>query len=293
MERTSIEVAGQQVPMFTAIVEVISESSKEHVQIRQGRTTVLPSVTDRAGPLVIPGEIYSTSDSEQRIWIRGEDGREKQLTIWNRDLAVRPGHKLRLAWFGSSNGEPYCITNLTTGEHSRATSAPDLAKEIGFNPMHGYARSGRWTTVLFFLALFLLGGAFGASTWYESSYGNQARYKRLDLCQTMLRPVNPKVAPTSHYGVLPIYPKGTRMTEESVAAMNVCRAANTEPKELKSAVGAGSVAGYTAGAVALLAWFVSLFNAAFAKTERRKRGIEQFASAVTSSLAIASQGARA
>lgn len=69
--------------------------------------------------MVIPGQVRSTTQTTQDLWLRMADGKEQAISLTDFDLPVREGHLVSVLWGGpawSDSGYCFGARNHTTGE---------------------------------------------------------------------------------------------------------------------------------------------------------------------------------
>jgi len=104
---------GQVIRLATLTGTVISASKASQTAVSQDAPIVLSAKT------VIPGQIRSTTQTTQDLWLRMADGKEQAISLTDFDLPVREGHTVSVLWGGpawSEGGSCFGARNHTTGD---------------------------------------------------------------------------------------------------------------------------------------------------------------------------------
>ena len=73
--------------------------------------------------------VSSTTITTHEFWVREESGKEKSVTIIDRNVPLRAGHNVSVLYAGSKHGKmPVAIANNTTGERSVIYKAKKINK---------------------------------------------------------------------------------------------------------------------------------------------------------------------
>lgn len=145
---------GTRLKFHSASGEVISQSNETLTRVHQGAATVLPQSGGK-GTAVIPGQVYSTVEQRQSVWLRGKDGAEQQFELDAvAPLGVLAGHKVSLVFVSSEQGAPLALaaaTNHKTGEVRQVDGAA-LFHAVVPAPMAGYKPSKLLWSLMFVAA---------------------------------------------------------------------------------------------------------------------------------------------
>lgn len=118
MSSTSYTLSSGQSFLFSIIeAEVVNNERSESVSIHSSGGG---GYVGQYGGYVQAPTIHSTTTSNQRIWLRLQNGSEHHLDLENADLPTRTGHQLRLQYVSQDGGENTRLTavhNITTSRY--------------------------------------------------------------------------------------------------------------------------------------------------------------------------------
>ena len=117
---------GQGFWVSTFTGQILSAENSTSTSIHQTAATVLSK------DLVIPGTVYSKTHVNQEVWLRSNEGIEKQVGIGHIGLPIRPGHIITVAWGQTQphdQGSYFAARNHTTGD-SRCDVLAALGEEM-------------------------------------------------------------------------------------------------------------------------------------------------------------------
>lgn len=90
---------GQAIRLETFTGTVVSADKSSRTSVHQEAAEALSADT------VIPGRIYSTTRTDQALWLRTADGKERSVTLRDLSLPVREGHLVSVLWGGPAHDE--------------------------------------------------------------------------------------------------------------------------------------------------------------------------------------------